>query len=61
MDDTTNPPIMQEWWKENLPGAELMKCRKRFGHLHPADVGVFHELLRRMMGQSPNNNFHEKK
>ena len=54
VDDTTNPPIMQEWWAKNLPGSELMHVSAGWGHLHIVGDGVTHELLRRMRGKAPN-------
>eukprot|EP00947_MAST-08B_sp_MAST-8B-sp1_P002993 g2993.t1 len=49
-DDTTNPPIMQRWWADHLPGAELMHVPAGWGHMHGVATGVQAELLKRMVG-----------
>ena len=48
-DDITNPPEMQQWWAENIPGAELMHRDAGWFHAHPAVPGMFAELFKRMM------------
>lgn len=33
-DDTTNPPRVQRWWAEGIPGARLLERPTGWGHLH---------------------------
>ena len=33
-DDTTNPPVMQYWFHEKVPGSVLMKFEPGWGHAH---------------------------
>lgn len=33
-DDTTNPPSMQRWWRDGVPGADLLEFEAGWGHLH---------------------------
>ena len=56
-DDVTNPPEMQQWWAENVPGAELMHCDAGWGHAHALEPGFVAELFKRMMASkhTPNS------
>lgn len=49
-DDTTNPPVMQKWWVDQIPGAELMHCEEGWGHMHGVAEGFWLELFGRMIG-----------
>jgi pimeloyl-ACP methyl ester carboxylesterase len=33
-DDTTNPPSMQRWWRDGVPGSELLEFGAGWGHMH---------------------------
>ena len=50
-DDTTNPPNMQQWWADCVPGPELMHCEVGWGHLHATKEDFSMKLFKRMMGK----------
>mmetsp|Transcript_12426 Transcript_12426/g.31017 ORF Transcript_12426/g.31017 Transcript_12426/m.31017 type:complete len:408 (+) Transcript_12426:61-1284(+) len=33
-DDATNPPPMQQWWADEIPGSELLQFSAGWGHCH---------------------------
>merc|ERR1711971_713752 len=33
-DDTTNPPVMQQWFHAQIPGSNLLHFDRGWGHLH---------------------------
>jgi pimeloyl-ACP methyl ester carboxylesterase len=50
VDDTTNPPAMQLYYRDNIPGARIIERPAGFGHLHGSVPGCFEEIFREMMG-----------
>ena len=51
-DDTTNPPAMQRYYRDNIPGARIIEREPGFGHLHGAVPGCFETIFKEMMGHS---------
>lgn len=45
-DDLTNPPPMQKWWNDSVPGSTLLHFDEGYGHLH----GLAPENMERIFG-----------
>ncbi|CAE8609542.1 unnamed protein product [Polarella glacialis] len=51
-DDTTNPPVMQQWYIDHIKGSQLIHRPAGYGHLHSSVPGCMTLVWRAMLGES---------